>query len=265
MQVYLEYAILDNLIINFILLKTTCNLVKIKTSFLMLFISSAVGTIVAILLPLFDLIAFYNVIVKLVLALLMPYLLTKYFSVKKYFITVFVFLTLTFLTGGVIFAIMYFADLSFEWEYPIVPIGITFLLVYFVSKLTIKCTKILYKKRDIHPFLKKCILVINGVKIKVNGFIDSGNHLYDEKSGLPIVVANNNIYQKIKNGKNLKYHSSINIDTVSGSGKLDLYIIDKLLIYNGDSVNIFNSVLIGFSSANFFSSDYELLLHPSLF
>ena len=47
MYVYIEYAILDNLIINYLLIKSACACAKVKTKFILLFLSSLLGTIIA--------------------------------------------------------------------------------------------------------------------------------------------------------------------------------------------------------------------------
>ena len=264
MQVYIEYAIIDNLVINFLLLKSSCKITKTKTNSLRLLLSSSVGTVVAIILPLFSLKNVYLLIVKVLMALLMPYLLSKFYTLKKYAYLVLVFLLLTFLSGGVIIAFTYFFEIALDWNYPLFPMGLTILIIYLLSKVCIYYVNLLLKYRDIHPFLKKCILVVDGVRFKVKGFIDSGNHLYDSKNGLPIIVANQELFEKITKSAKLKFYAKQEVESVGGNSQINLYLIDKLLIYNGDKVNILSSVLIGFSNVNFYGGDYSLLLHPSL-
>ena len=77
-------------------------------------------------------------------------------------------------------------------------------------------------------------------------------------------MCSNSLFEKLKRNNVKKSVSKINFDTVSGTSQMELYVIDRLLIYNGIKVNIFNNVLIGVSPFGFNSNSYELLLHPSL-
>lgn len=269
MVVYIEYAIIDNLVINYLLLKTATRCAEVKTKFLYLFISAIVGTLVAIVMPLFSLNNAYLIIIKILLGCLMVLISGKYVTFKKYLLTLLLFILFTFLCGGFIIALFLIAGIDYENYFllnydSVLPIGISVLIIYALTKVLVKITFILLKERNLRPFLRNCILIINGKKFKVKGFIDSGNSLYDYRSGLPVIVCSTSLYNKIKSNGLKKSLSSISFDTVSGSSEMKLYVIDKLLIYNGVTVNIYNNVFLGVSPFGFSSSDYELLLHPNL-
>ena len=269
MAVYIEYAIIDNLVINYLLIKTATRSALVKTSFLRLFLSAVVGTAVAVILPLFSLDNKYLILVKLTLCLLMVLLAGKYLTVKKYLFTCLLFILFTVLCGGFIIALFNLAMIDYESYFlssydSLVPVGVTVFLIYLVSKSVISIVTKLLKERNMRPFLRECVLIIDKKKFTVKGFIDSGNGLYDNRSGLPIIVCSNALFEKIKNQNLKKSLSSLSFDTVSGSSTMSLYVIDKLLIYNGIKVNIFNNVLLGVSPFGFNSSSYDLLLHPTL-
>ncbi len=269
MTVYIEYAILDNLIINYLLIKTATRCALVKTNFLWLILASLLGTAVAVILPLFNLDNLFLLIIKIALAFLITLVGGKYISIKKYFFTVFLFTFFTFLCGGFIIALFNLAMIDYENYFisgydSAVPIGVTALLVYLASKGVVLAVTKLLKERNLRPFLRSCAIIIDKKKFVVKGFIDSGNGLYDTKSGLPIIVCSNSLFEKLKRNNVKKSVSKINFDTVSGTSQMELYVIDRLLIYNGIKVNIFNNVLIGVSPFGFNSNSYELLLHPSL-
>ncbi len=269
MSIYIEYAIIDNLIINYLLLKTATRCALIKTRFINLFISSLVGTAVAVLLPLFSLDNGYLLLIKITLSLLLTLLAGKYLSIKKYLFTYLLFILFTFLCGGFIIALFNFAMIDYETYFitsydSVVPIGLTVFLVYIISKAVLSLVGKLLKERNLRPFLRQCAIIDNNKKFIVKGFIDSGNGLYDNKSGLPVIVCSNSLFEKLKKSSVKKSVSKLEFDTVSGSSLMELYVIDKLLIYNGIKVNIFNNVLLGVSPSGFNSNNYQLLLHPSL-
>ena len=193
----------------------------------------------------------------------------KYQTAKKYIFTCLLFVLFTFLCGGFIIALFNLAMIDYESYFlssydSLMPIGITVFLIYIVSKSVTSIVSKLLKERNMRPFLRECVIVIDKKKFIVKGFIDSGNGLYDSRSGLPIIVCSNALFEKIKNQNLKKSLSSLSFDTVSGSSTMSLYVIDKLLIYNGIKVNIFNNVLLGVSPFGFNSSSYDLLLHPTL-
>lgn len=269
MAVYIEYAIIDNLVINYLLIKTATRSALVKTNFLRLILSSLLGTAVAVVLPLFNLSNIYLLIIKIALCLLMALIGGKYLTLKKYLFTCLLFLLFTFLCGGFIIALFNLAMIDYESYFysnydSLIPIGITVLLIYLVSKSLTFAVKKLLKERNLRPFLRQCVLVVNNKKYIVKGFIDSGNGLYDSRSGLPVIVCSNTLFERLKSQNLKKSLSTLNFDTVSGSSEMSLYVIDKLLIYNGIKVNIFNNVLLGVSLFGFNSSSYELLLHPTL-
>lgn len=269
MPVYIEYAIIDNFVINYLIIKTATRCALVKTGFIKLAFSSAVGTAVAIFLPIFSLDGGYLIIIKITLALLMTLISGKFLSLKKYFFTFFLFVFFTFLCGGFIIALFNFAMIDYENYFlsgydSIVPIGLTVFIVYIASKGVVTAVTKLLKERNLRPFLRQCAIIVNGKKFIVKGFIDSGNGLYDSKSGLPIIVCSNSLFEKLKKSNVKKSVSKLQFDTVSGSSIMELFVIDKLLIYNGIKVNIFNNVLLGVSPFGFNSNSYELLLHPSL-
>ena len=269
MQVYIEYAIIDNLVINYLILKTASASVKVKTNFLRLFISSCLGTAVAVVLPLFTLNERVLLFVKVLLAFIMPLIISKYANIKNYFSVVALFILFTFLCGGFILALLSFAVIDYKENYilsydSVLPIGLSVLIVYALSKTMIKLSFIVLKERNLQPFLRRCIIVIGKTKYKVLGFIDSGNGLYDKKTGLPIIVASNSFFSKIPKSDIKKSISNFEFDTVSGTSYMNLYVIDKVMIYNGEKVNIFNNVLLGVSSKVYNFTGYEILLHPAL-
>lgn len=269
MQVYIEYAFLDNMIINYVLLKTATRCSKVRTRFIFLFLSSLLGTVVALILPLVSLPPVILISIKLLLAVTMVYISGKFINLKAYFITLTFFVLFTFLCGGFLIALFTFAGVDYNKYFllnndSVIPIGISVLFIYIASLFVTKVTKIILKERNLKPFLRSCVLIVNGKKFSVKGFIDSGNGLYDSRSGLPVIVCSNGLFEKLKTAGVKKSVSKINFDTVSGTSVMQLYVVDKIMIYNGSIVNIFNNVLLGVSEFGFSSFDYDLLLHPNI-
>lgn len=271
MTVYIEYVIIDNFIIDFLLIKSSFKIAKIKSNLLRQIISASVGTAFAIIVPFFNLNGVFNVIVKVLAGFFIVFVGGKYISFKSYFTALFFFFLWTFISGGLIIALFNLADIDYSVYYSInynsfMPIGISVLLVFLSTKIATKVISELVKYKKITTFIYKCEIEINKTKIKTKGFLDSGNNLYDDLTGLPIIMASKSFVKTLLENKALpnKYRN-LEIMTVNGVNEVKIFNIEKLMIYNGAKVNIYNNVLVGISSVNFcYDNSYELLLHSTL-
>lgn len=271
MQVYIEYVIIDNLIIDYILLSLSLRASNVNAKRWRIILASIIGTVVAVIMPLLNIKESYLVFVKIVLAFLMVYVTGKYTTITKYLLTFAYFIIFTFIFGGMIIAIFFFADIDYTVYFSVnydsfMPIGITIFLVYIMSiglkKLITKTMKI----RAISPYLRNCVIVLKGKRLKMVGFYDSGNRLFDKRTGFPIIMGSKKLFEKIDSlGIYTKVYDYLEIKTVTGNSKINIYKVDKLLIYNGMQVNIYNNVLIGRASDNFYDEEnYDLLLNSAL-
>ncbi|MDE6362163.1 MAG: sigma-E processing peptidase SpoIIGA, partial [Clostridia bacterium] len=69
MQVYIEYVIANNMLINALILVLTLRFLRYKISKTAVFISSAIGTVFAVFLPIYGILNIF--IFKLILSLVM--------------------------------------------------------------------------------------------------------------------------------------------------------------------------------------------------
>ena len=270
MEIYVEYVIIDNFIIDWLLLKSSLNCCKVKTGKLRLLIASLLGTAVAVLMPLFKLQVVFNIIIKILLGALMVVVAGRYNGYMQAVKTFFTFICLTMLSGGAIISCFYLAGIDYTLYYNInynsfLPIGISVLAVFLLTKFTVKSFQLLLKYKYTKPLIRKCEIHARGKKLTAYGFIDSGNSLVDTSSGLPIIVVSKNLFKKLEYNAMLKIPvKTLSFSTVSSESIMKIYIIDKLVIYNGIEMNIYNNVLIGYSGINFDKGvEYDILLHPS--
>lgn len=270
MQVYVEYVIIDNLIIDFLLLKLSTKTVQVRSTFFRLSISSLIGTCVAVIMPLFTINSILQIIIKVLLAFVMCLISAKTDNLKKHFLNVCFFVLYTFLLGGSIIALFYLAGVDYKVYFTLnynafMPIGITILLAYLLYLLLCRVIKSLLTIKNTCSFVRKCAVVINDKKFIVTGYVDSGNLLYDNTYNLPIIIASKNLSKKLfSDDLKVKKNGVIKYQTASGEGDMQVYVLDKLLIYNGVQVNVIKNVLIGKSEQNFYGGECDLLLHPSL-
>lgn len=278
MSVYIELVILDNFVLTYMLGALTHFVMKSKQPKIRLIIGSAIGTIVAVFYPFISK-TFWLVSTKIALFLA----LSAIFFAKngRIFISGLVFLGLTLLFGGAVFGVslMCYGSIplavQMQTPVPVSAIILSAILVYFSVK---KVANTVRKIRDASDNIYRYSLKILGKTLTGKGFLDTGNRLYDERSGLPIIVLTAKKFISIltdeqayllvsgqgeKIQKGARY---ISIETVGGGNrKILLLNADEFILYLPDQENIMCMVRVGVSFSPLCDCvKYDLLLHPSL-
>lgn len=98
-------------------------------------------------------------------------------------------------------------------------------------------------------------LYFNDTKLKLNGFIDTGNSLYDPYFNKPIMILNK--------GFNLDCEKFILVPfkTINETGLMKCYFIDKIYV---KSIGYIKKCLVGISSEKFDISGVDIILHKDL-
>ncbi len=102
MQVYIEYAILDNFFVDYFLLRQAAVLLRVPFKKRRLILSSVIGTVVAVVLPLFDLPTVVGFILKILLGTVISFTAVNHRNFLGYIKYFNVFFLLTFFLGCVI-------------------------------------------------------------------------------------------------------------------------------------------------------------------
>lgn len=268
MSVYVEYAVCDNLIVDYLLLRSTFFLVGQKVKKTKIFLNAVLGTITAITLPLCPISEWIKIFLKILLAVVMIFLCGEYKSVRGYLLTLIIFLALTFVSGGATIAILYALDMSYVIDGSVsydaeLPLSIIILSVAIITKVSLKVGKALYKKKNIFPFLRKCELVIKGKIFSLTGFVDSGNRLFDKKTGFPIIVISEKKFFKTEIYAQVGApHGKVSFSTVSGQGEMLVYSVDEIVVYGEEKI-VYDYVFLGVGASEY-KDEYDLILHPAV-
>ena len=265
---YIEYVLIDNFIIDYILLSTAVYAVKVKKCRWRIALSAVLGAIYASILPLFKMPAAISLVTKTAMGIIMTAIAAKYPSAKKAIFCTALFFLITFCCGGALIAIGFLADgevsadgiYRYTSSYPIIGIiGGALLFALAVKRALYK----LYRKKNLYPFLRHVELVKGDKKIEAEAFIDSGNNLSDSLTGFPVIVISKKLAGNLLglNGNTpLRY---IKVGTVSGTDKMIIFPIDYLKIYNGGEEHIIESVMVGISKQPL-NENYDVLLGPCI-
>lgn len=255
MNVYIEYVLIDNFVIDFLLLKCTFTITGKKPKNKRLVISSIIGALFALTYPLINAITPIIIAVKILFGLLLVLISQKYTCVKDYYVNVVIFFLLTFLTGGAIIGACNLLGINYSSE---ISIAIMFLPTYIIIKTVIEGVKYIYRRKEEVKNQVEIELIYKNNRVKTQGFIDTGNNLYSK--GNPVVVISKKVFLGLTKNQ-LPTFWQMEYATVSGKGKMLCFNIDEMRIYNLAKPNIYTNVTVGFNK-NSIGVGYSVILHP---
>ena len=259
MVVFIEYVIIDNLVIDFLILKITFAILGLPFKKGRVLISSLFGTLIALIIPLIYASPFILFAIRFLCGLIMCAIANKHNSKRSYFIFTITFFTITFLFLGALLGIFSLFNIEYSTE---ISIALMVLPFYIIYKLIGGVVKFLYRQKDIISFTYQIEITINNIVKTAKGFLDTGNGVFDNDS--PVIFCTKAFFNQFinENFNHLKL-KKILITTISGQTENFAITIDELKIYMGKKVNIFKMVSLCVSNINF--NGYDIILHPSFF
>lgn len=262
MAVYIEYVLLDNIIIDYLLLKYTFKLVRGKSGFWRLFLCACLGAAFAALMPLVPMPLWLSVPVKVLFSAGLVWAAGSYATKKSYLLSFAVFNLYTFLLGGSVTGIFNLLRLPLDREYSV---GLVILAAYLLVKLMHKGVTVLYRRKNVYSYVSDCEITLNGQTVRAKGFLDTGNRLYDKETDMPVVICSRNVaFELTDNFRRKLGGHKLKIATAAGEDEITVFKIDSLKIYNGDKANIFDNVLLGVARTAFGESGYDLIIHSEM-
>lgn len=281
MEIIIEYVLIDNLVIDFLILFLCCKILKYKVVFWRLLTSSIIGAGCALVLPIIHLPNYILMIFKLLLGALMVLISLPSKTSKKTIISFLTFMLMTGAMGGICFALIFMLSGSVSTDILItyssnIPLGIIILMCALTTLGITKLTKLFYQKKTINNFIYETILKDKGKQIKFNSFLDSGNTLIDPISQKPVVIITYSLFNRLYNlplekiitkkieEKDIRNLHYITINTVGERAEMLVFEVEKMeVVFSKNNVKNFNNVVMGLSFSEInktFSCD--ALLHP---
>lgn len=257
MKVYIEYVLIDNFVIDYLLLKTTLSLTGRVCDKRRLFLCAVLGATGALAFPLLDTASVILALIKISFGAVLLFLSAPFPTFKKYLVALSVFLGLTFLTGGAVIGIYELFGIDFKSEYPVALVVIPATLLL---KALTETVKYVAKRTKTAKCEYKCELTLGEACVKTNAFLDTGNNLYDGES--PVIVIEKSIAVKFIASLKIPEMRRISVKTAIGNSMMTVFKIESLKIYFGDRPNIIYNVSVGVSGQPL--GDCPVLLHPAL-
>ncbi|MBQ7348956.1 MAG: sigma-E processing peptidase SpoIIGA [Clostridia bacterium] len=259
MIVFIEYVLLDNLVIDYLLLKTTFAVLKMPINKMRLIFVSLFGAGFSLVYPLIQIHTFLLFLIKFLFGLLMVLLSRKFKNTKEYYVSAVIFLTLTFLTGGALIGIYNLLGLNYSSE---ISIAVMFIPAYTVLKIAKEVILYIYNRKNVVKYFYDVEIFAFNVAVKAQGFLDTGNLAYDD--GFPIVFVTSKLCKKFFDGGMFPKLKAVTINTINGETRKLCFKCEKLVIINQGIENIFNNVTVCVTN-KLSVGGAEVILHPALF
>ena len=256
MKIYLDYVFFINFLFDMILLLGISILLKRNVSLKRIILGSVIGGLSTFILFL-NINSIILFIFKILSGILMIIITFKYKNLKYTLINTIYLIILSILLGGSLYLIN--IEIGYEQMGFIfftngksvnifILIIISALIIFLYTKMILKTKKEINYKYQVDIYLKT-------KKIKLNGYLDTGNELYDPYFNKPIIIANKGI--KITSKKSI----FVPFNTLNSKGLLECFFIDKIFI---KGVGELNNVLVAVSPNNFSLEGVDLILHKDL-
>ena len=243
MEMYIDLFFIFNVIMDYIIIMSTSILLKRRTSYIRMILSSLIGGISSLVL----FTSLNKIVIEIVSIVIMVLISFGYKGIRYLINNILYMYILSTLLGGIIYLFNIKVSNSMFLTYLIIIV-----IIIEIMLLYIKENK---KMRSIYNnYYKVDIYFKDREKLSLIGFVDTGNNLYDPYKKRPVIIVPN---KYIKEDKYIlvPYH------TINGNGLLKCIKPDIIFI---DGIGYKGNVLIGFSDSFNFGDGVDVILHKDI-
>ena len=274
--IYLENAIVDNMIINTLLLYFVFRTIKEQPKWRRIVLAAGVGTVAAIALPLLSYTGIAAFLIRLFVGAMMVFIVQNK-NLTRFTLFYLLFLGYTFALGGAIYGLLFMfhstaGSLLYFTYATSIPMGVFVLTAVAGLYLINLLIKYLNLRQSVNNHLQDLVIYNDGEKFKVLSYMDTGNRLVDPESRAPVVIITLSLFLKMfpevtvdrvfLNKLNVKGGYYIDFSTVGNSGKMYTFAPEKIEINKSKTVE---NVRLGVSMRGFKDAiKYDALLNANL-
>lgn len=265
MKIYIEQIIITNFIIDFCIMLMISKLLFSKTNYGRIFLSSFVGSLTALIIPICPNNLIINAI-KILSAIVMLQIIKV--RKKQLPLSVLLMLAISYIIGGCILS-----NFGVQTQNGYMIRNSSLLIIFTITLIstfiTLKIIRWVKSKVISNSHIYSTILTYKNNSINIKSFIDSGNSLSD-LDNTPISLIN---FNTLKNLTNISLDEYLNNDfsklnnphfitanTIAGTKKVLVFNIDKLTLI-GKSTNTYYNVKIGVATHFDNSKEYNAILN----
>ena len=265
MTVYVEYAFLENFLLDGMLLYLSFHAAKTRLSWKKLLFSAALGGAFALFFPLLILPPPLEYFLKFAFAFLLcllafPRLKSKK-DVGRYALTCACFFFFSFALAGAIFGL--YSGFAFQeggYFFGQLPFSVLLIFACCLFLLFRFLLKKIYEKRALHSHIYDCAILYNKRRVAILGYLDSGN--LASKFGVPVCFVSPDIVFDFWENEYYSPQEFIAIETLGGEKTLPLYCGELEIKVNNK--NLIKKQVYFAPSAHIVSREYKMLLQANI-
>ena len=258
MIVYVEYVVIDNLVIDYLLLSATFTLTGKHVKKRWLLLSALLGSGFALLYPLISVNTIIMNIIKVLFGLFMLLVCAKWQSLKSFYLHALIFFAYAFLIGGAILGVYSIFELTLGSDWVVM---VTLIPVYALIKGFSLFVNYLYRRKNVVALVYKTKMTLFNKSVSAVGFMDTGNGLYYKD--IPVIICSKKFFLKHFGKSMPTKFCLVEVNTINGKTKHPVFVLEEFWIYYKDNPNRYNNVALCVSSQGE-CIDYDLILHPAL-
>lgn len=243
MKMYIDLFFIFNFIIDFIITLSVSIILKRKSSYIRMILSSLLGGVSSLLL----FTSLNKILIEIISIILMVVISFGYKGIRYVIKNILYMYILSTLLGGIIYLFNIKVSNNVFLSYLIIIIiAIEVMVLYIKENKKMKNIYNNYYKVDIY--------FKSNDKLSLIGFVDTGNNLYDPYKKRPIILISNKYYRN-DNFILVPYH------TLSGNGLLKCIKPDIIFI---EGIGYKGNVLVGFSDSPNLIDGIDVILHKDV-
>ena len=262
MEIYIEYAFLENFLYDLALLWLAFTAARVKTRGWKLLVASAIGGVFALVFPLLSLPQMLGTAVKIAMGAFLCMFAFGQLRTKKqwgkYALTTTLFFAFSFGFGGTLLVV--YGPLSIGEK---VPSGLVFLGFALLLAVGIYLIKKLYERHAVYSRIYACTLFAGERQTEAEGFYDSGNLAM--KNGVPVCFVSPALLYDLFGEEILKTGGQVfdemQITTLAGEKTTRLYL-GKIAV-KADEKTVYAHAYFA-PSKNMIGREYTVLLNARI-
>lgn len=225
MSVYIEAVIIENVVADYLMLKTAFTITGTKINRFRMTVSVVIGTAFAVVFPLINTNVYIQTAIKFFSGVLMLCISNKFENVKNFYYNLLAFFGIVFVCGGGAYAIYGVTEVKST------DISILFVLIpiFVIVKITVGIISFIYNGKTAVQNVVDTSIKICGKTFLLKGLIDTGNCAYFK--GVPVIFVDRKIiFDKGFDPMKLKEQGKIEITTVGGKTEKPVYEAEELSV-----------------------------------
>lgn len=267
---YIEFVIADNFLLTYLAGSTAIGLCHKRVDVLRLLLASGVGTVVAVFYPFMRLNTVLQFVVKISLGLLLCFIM--FFKTKRPITSSLLFFLSTFAYGGACYALglVIYSDAAkaaaFSRRYPLFLVLGAGAVLFLISRYVIKRLR---AARARAPYELRADVEVLGKSMSFDAYLDTGNCVFDEVTGLPVIITDCERFGKKLDGeaafeflKNVDRFRKLKVKTPAGEADARMVGPARVTVYSADEPHKIDA-MVGLVGGRI-SSSHEMLLSPAV-